>query len=91
MSSGNIEPKGSYPEKSVDLVDPKDETESRRVSHVDVKQSEILVNQDLMNDAVHGENREHKMSMWQATKDHPWACLWAFTMSFTIVCLFPRI
>lgn len=73
MSSGVVEPKG----------EPKGE--SRRSSHIDVNQSEILVNRDLMNDAVDGENREHEMGMWAAVKSHPWACLWAFTMSFTIV------
>ncbi|KAJ5794490.1 hypothetical protein N7457_001089 [Penicillium paradoxum] len=50
-----------------------------------VEKSEVLVNQDLMNDAFDGENREHEMGTWQAVKSHPWACLWAFTMCFTIV------
>lgn len=61
-----------------------------------IEQSEVLVNSDLMNDAFDGENREHEMSTWMAIKSHPWACLWGFTMCFTIVSLyylfiFPRI
>jgi SP family general alpha glucoside:H+ symporter-like MFS transporter len=46
-----------------------------------------------MNDAIQGENDEHAMGMWAAVKTHPWACLWAFTMCFTIVSLpsFPHI
>jgi SP family general alpha glucoside:H+ symporter-like MFS transporter len=57
------------------------------VAHVDVQHSEVLVNQDLMNDALDGENREHQMGVWDAVKKHPWACFWAFTMCFTIVSL----
>lgn len=52
-----------------------------------VEQSEVLVNKDLMKDAFDGENREHEMTTWAAMKSHPWACLWAFTMCFTIVSL----
>ncbi|KAF7118667.1 hypothetical protein CNMCM5793_008205 [Aspergillus hiratsukae] len=51
----------------------------------DFKHDEILVNPDLLNEAVDGENREHEMGLWQSVKSHPWACLWAFTMCFTIV------
>lgn len=40
-----------------------------------------------MNYAVDGENREHEMGAWEAIKGHPWACLWAFIMCFTIVSL----
>jgi SP family general alpha glucoside:H+ symporter-like MFS transporter len=56
-------------------------------AHIDVQHSEVLVNQDLMNDALDGENREHEMGVWAAVKKHPWACFWAFTMCFTIVSL----
>ncbi|KAJ5591657.1 uncharacterized protein N7459_002026 [Penicillium hispanicum] len=52
---------------------------------VDVQHDEVLANPDLMNDAFEGENREHEMGVWEAVKTHPWACLWAFTMCFTIV------
>ena len=54
------------------------------------RQSEVLVNSDLMNDAVDGENHEHAEGIWAGFKSHPWACLWAFIMCFTIVSLFPR-
>lgn len=47
--------------------------------------STSLVSADLMEEAVEGENREHEMGMWDAVKSHPLACLWAFTMCFTIV------
>jgi hypothetical protein len=47
-----------------------------------------LVDKDLMNDAFDGENREHALGVWAAAKQHPWACFWAFTMCFTIVCSF---
>ncbi|KAJ5150936.1 uncharacterized protein N7482_010188 [Penicillium canariense] len=56
------------------------------VEKIDVHQSEkIFDNTDLMNDAFEGENQEHAMGVWEAVKSHPWACLWAFTMCFTIV------
>ncbi|KAM6529750.1 hypothetical protein FALCPG4_007878 [Fusarium falciforme] len=51
----------------------------------DVDHSEVLKNSDLMNDAFDGENREHELGVWEATKKHPWACFWAFIMCFTIV------
>lgn len=54
---------------------------------VEVHEAEILVNPDLLGDAVDGENREHEMSVWAAAKTYPWACLWAFIMCFTIVSL----
>jgi SP family general alpha glucoside:H+ symporter-like MFS transporter len=53
--------------------------------HVDVNHDDILMNPDLLNEAVDGENREHEMGLWQSVQAHPWACLWAFTMCFTIV------
>ena len=64
----------------------KDET-GRQGSHghVEVSQSEVLGNLDLMNDAIEGENREHKMGTWAAVKAYPMAFLWAFIMCFTIV------
>ncbi|RHZ53853.1 hypothetical protein CDV55_101968 [Aspergillus turcosus] len=60
-------------------------TESKGELEGDVKHDEILVNPDLMNEAVDGENREHKMGMLAAVRSHPWACFWAFIMCFTIV------
>lgn len=53
-----------------------------------IEHSEVLVDSNLMGDAFDAENREHEMSTWQAVKSHPWACLWAFTMCFTIVSLY---
>lgn len=47
----------------------------------------VLANAELMNDAIDGENREHAIGLWDAAKGHPWACLWAFIMCFTIVSL----
>ncbi|KAJ5682093.1 uncharacterized protein N7477_002033 [Penicillium maclennaniae] len=74
MSDIKDEKDGSYPADK----DP-------QVEKADVLHSEVLVNADLMNDAFDGENREHQMGVWQAAKQHPWACFWAFTMCFTIV------
>lgn len=75
---------------STAIPEPKDEL-THRVAPVDTHQSGVLINSDLMNDAVDGENREHSMGMWEAAKSHPWACFWAFTMSFTIVSLLSRV
>lgn len=57
----------------------------RQGSKVDVHQSEVLADSDLMNDAVDGENREHAQGLWAAVKTHPMACIWAFIFCFTIV------
>ncbi|KAJ5875578.1 uncharacterized protein N7473_012925 [Penicillium subrubescens] len=58
----------------------------REVEKVEIQQrEEILDDKDLLNDAFAGENKEHEMGAWEAAKKHPWACLWAFTMCFTIV------
>ncbi|KAF4976655.1 hypothetical protein FZEAL_6717 [Fusarium zealandicum] len=59
--------------------------ETPEVGHVDVDQSAVLKDSDLMNDAVDGENREHEEGVWEAVKSQPWACFWAFIMCFTIV------
>ncbi|KAF2153692.1 general substrate transporter [Myriangium duriaei CBS 260.36] len=53
--------------------------------HADVLHDEVLNSAELMNDAFDGENHEHGQTAWQAAKQHPMACLWAFTMCFTIV------
>lgn len=50
-----------------------------------VKEIEVLGDKDLMNNAVDAENREHEMGLWEAVKDHPMACFWAFVFCFTIV------
>jgi len=41
-------------------------------------QAEIFEDKELMTDAQAAENREHDMGMWEAIKDHPMACFWAF-------------
>ncbi|KAJ5692336.1 hypothetical protein N7462_001759 [Penicillium macrosclerotiorum] len=51
----------------------------------DISHSEALKDPVLMHDAFDGENREHAESTWRAARKHPWACLWAFIMCFTIV------
>lgn len=69
MSSGLIEPKPG-------------------VGHdekVDIHESSVLKNPDLMGEAFDGENHEHEQGVWEAFKSHKWACFWAFTMCFTIV------
>jgi len=47
--------------------------------------SEILVDKEIMTDAQNAETREHEMTLWEAVKDHPMACFWAFVFCFTIV------
>lgn len=61
------------------------DSESVRGEKHDVLHSEKVTTSDLMGDAFDGENREHEMGVWEAAKSHPWACLWAFVMCFTIV------
>ena len=65
------------------IIEPKDELHEG--DKANIHHSEILVNPDLMGDAVDGENREHEMTLWQSVKSYPWACMWAFIMCFTIV------
>lgn len=90
MSSSDFEPKGELHQsdsgdvqRSEIVVDGKHETHHAEKVHVD--HGEIVVDASIMNDAVDGENREHAMSIWAAAKKHPWACLYAFIMCFTIV------
>ncbi|PYH47061.1 general substrate transporter [Aspergillus saccharolyticus JOP 1030-1] len=65
-----------------DLEKSKDELQGEQV---DIDHVELKPNSDLMREAFDGENREHELGVWEAAKLHPWACLWAFTMCFTIV------
>ena len=58
---------------------------SYAVHHVDSQPTDVLHSTELMEDAFEGENREHAEGMWASVKKHPMACLWAFTMCFTIV------
>ncbi|KAJ5915774.1 hypothetical protein N7454_010915 [Penicillium verhagenii] len=69
---------GSFDQKSE--IEPKAEAQQ-----IDVLHAEVLGNADLLKDAFDAENREHEMGVWESVKAHPWACLWAFTMCFTIV------
>ncbi|OOQ86557.1 maltose permease [Penicillium brasilianum] len=63
-----------------------DSSSDHEVEKVEFQQTEKVLNDaDLLNEAFAGENKEHEMGAWEAAKKHPWACLWAFTMCFTIV------
>lgn len=62
---------------------PDDGVLEKSLSH----QAEIFEDKELMTDAQAAENREHDMGMWEAIKDHPMACFWAFIFCFTIVSL----
>ena len=80
-----------HSEKTAAPAEPRGES---RQSHnnpdkADIFHSEVLVNQDLMNDAFDGENEEHEQGVWSGVKSHPWACFWAFIFCFTIVSCFP--
>lgn len=66
-----------------DVLREKGDIESLKAHNLE--HAEVLVDKDLMNDAFEGENREHEMGMWEAAKQHPMACFWAFTFCFTIV------
>ena len=90
MSTGITNRKdASLEDKRVDETFAVDEKVA--AEKADVLHSDVLINQQLMNDAVDGENREHEMGMLAAIKQYPWACFWAFIMCFTIVSLFPHI
>ncbi|GFZ47582.1 hypothetical protein JCM24511_05326 [Saitozyma sp. JCM 24511] len=70
------------------LTETKPEAQHIDGHHSDDKNGhrpDIRGDQELLADAFQGENREHEMGMWEAFKEYPMACLWAFTMSFTIV------
>ena len=78
MSSG-IEPRsGSVASEKLDVTQLKERQ---------IGQSELFVDKDVMNDAFQGEAREHEMGVWEAVKEYPMACFWAFLFCFTIVCL----
>jgi SP family general alpha glucoside:H+ symporter-like MFS transporter len=38
-------------------------------------------------DAMEAEKAEADSTVLGALRNYPWACFWAFVMSFTIVCL----
>lgn len=59
--------------------------EAMREKSIGGHHAEILENKELMTDAQNAETREHEMGLWEAVKDHPAACFWAFVFCFTIV------
>ncbi|PYH97632.1 general substrate transporter, partial [Aspergillus ellipticus CBS 707.79] len=63
---------------------PKDEF-GEKGEKSDIHHNEVLDKQEMMHDAFDAETREHELGVWEAAKKHPWACLWAFIMCFTIV------
>jgi hypothetical protein len=91
MSSGANETKSGLNEgetgreRSDKLHEAGEHVDALPPSEKDPMHKEILLDADLMNDAIYGENTEHEMSLWQSAKSHPMACLWAFIMCFTIV------
>jgi SP family general alpha glucoside:H+ symporter-like MFS transporter len=61
---------------------PHNLSEKNNVEHVgDIKSDEA----NFRADAMEAENLEHNMTVMQAVKAYPMACLWAFIMSSTIV------
>ncbi|KAJ5646942.1 hypothetical protein N7490_003314 [Penicillium lividum] len=71
---------------STGSIDQKVDVEPKSEAHqIDVLHDEVLNSKDLLKDAFDAENHEHEMGVWDSMKAHPWACLWAFTMCFTIV------
>jgi hypothetical protein len=54
---------------------------SHQHEHVD----ELKTAANFKADAMEAESAEHNMTVWEAAKAYPMACLWAFIMSSTIV------
>lgn len=85
MSSGNEavvaspDPKRDEPNLDEAQLEEKD-LQAHNPHH-----SNVLGDAHLMDDAFHGETREHEMGLWEAVKTHPMACFWAFLFCFTIV------
>ncbi|KAH7355471.1 general substrate transporter [Pyrenochaeta sp. MPI-SDFR-AT-0127] len=61
------------------------DTADHEVQEKKIHRSQVLDDKDFMTDAQNAENREHEMGLWEAVKDHPMACFWAFVFCFTIV------
>lgn len=75
-----------------DSVEPKKDASQfdkvdTEIQEKNVHPNEVLSDKDLMTDAFEAEKREHEMGLWEAVKDHPMACFWAFVFCFTIVSL----
>lgn len=83
MSSPDVEPKKEVHHDDQPVVeDTGDLKQEKGVLH-----QEVLGDQELMNEAFHGENAEHEQGLWESAKNHPMACIWAFIFCFTIVSL----
>ena len=50
----------------------------------DTLRSETVLNKDVMNEALRGEDLEHNQTVWQAVKSHKMACFWSTVMCFTM-------
>lgn len=50
-----------------------------------VGRDDVIHNKELLEEAFAAETHEHSMTVWQAAKSYPAACIWAFIMAFTIV------
>jgi SP family general alpha glucoside:H+ symporter-like MFS transporter len=76
---------GDHPKNETIHVDNVDHVmQEKNVGH-----PQVLSEKDIMENAFEAENREHDMGLWEAVKDHPVACFWAFIFCFTIVSLGP--
>ena len=74
----------------VDQIEPNtrshnEDIEIQRDEKHAVLPTEALGDKELLAEAYSGETSEHQMGPWLAAKTYPLACLWAFTMAFTIV------
>jgi SP family general alpha glucoside:H+ symporter-like MFS transporter len=74
---------GAHPKNEVTHVDNVDHAMQEK----DFGHPEVLSEKDIMDNAFEAEKREHDMGLWEAVKDHPVACFWAFIFCFTIVSL----
>ncbi|KAM3418200.1 hypothetical protein BST61_g4204 [Cercospora zeina] len=65
--------------------DPKDEYSRGEKEEKEVDLHTDHADANSLEDAFAAENSEHDMSLWDAARKYPMACLWAFTMCSTIV------
>ncbi|KZM22742.1 uncharacterized protein EKO05_0004584 [Ascochyta rabiei] len=64
------------------ITDPKRDFETHEKG---VIQHETLNDKEALEASYEAENREHDMGLWEAVRDYPMACFWAFIFCFTIV------
>lgn len=50
------------------------EVKQQDLQEVDIQHAETLKNEEFMDEAVGGENREHQLGAWEAAKTHPLVC-----------------